>query len=258
MDSPKIGVFVSGGGTNLQALIDNIENGSLNAKIAFVASDNPESLALERATKHGLPKILTPYSAMIKAWDNGAALPPADFDLGEVLNKAPFMLAADPKRRERFFITRAICEADLLQQMAAYEYDLLVLAGFMRTFTPYLIDKVQAKGEFRIMNIHPALLPAFPGRDGYGDTFRYGCKVGGCTVHFVDYGEDSGPIIAQSAFAIEPGDTLDSMRAKGLKLEWQTYTDALNLFAAGKIKIAESAPDNLGKTRYVTKIETAA
>lgn len=255
MNPLKIGVLVSGGGTNLQALIDNGTSGALKAQIAFVATDNPEAYALQRADEHGLPKIITPYSAMIKAWDNGASLPPEDFDLGDVLGKSSLMAAADPKQRERFFITRAICEADLLQQMAAYEYDLLVLAGFMRTFTPYFIDRVQTPGQFRIMNIHPALLPAFPGRDGYGDTLRFGCKVGGCTVHFVDYGEDTGPIIAQSAFDIEPQDTLESIKAKGLKLEWQTYTKALNLYADDRIEIFAGEPDSLGKTRFMTKIK---
>lgn len=254
MNPLKIGVLVSGGGTNLQALIDFSLSGDLKAQIAFVATDNPAAYALQRADRHKLPKIITPYSAIIKAWDNGIQLPPHDFNLEDVLGKTPLMSTADTERRERFFITRAICEADLLQQMAAYEYDLVVLAGFMRTLTPYFLDKVQSKDRFRVMNIHPALLPAFPGRNGYGDSFNFGCKVGGCTVHFVDYGADSGPIIAQKAFDIEPEDSLDSVKAKGLQLEWQTYKKALNLYAAGKIEVVASAPDNLGKTRYVTKI----
>jgi phosphoribosylglycinamide formyltransferase-1 len=86
------------------------------------------------------------------------------------------------------------------------------------------------------MNIHPALLPAFPGVDGYGDTFRYGSKVGGCTVHFIDYGEDTGPIIGQRAFAITPDDTLDSIRQKGLKLEWELYPECIQMFADGRLK----------------------
>ena len=81
------------------------------------------------------------------------------------------------------------------------------------------------------MNIHPALLPAFPGTDGYGDTFRYGCKVGGCTVHFIDYGEDSGPIIGQRAFQIEDDDTIETIRKKGLELEWQLYPECIQKFA---------------------------
>jgi phosphoribosylglycinamide formyltransferase-1 len=86
------------------------------------------------------------------------------------------------------------------------------------------------------MNIHPALLPSFPGVDGYGDTFRYGCKIGGCTVHFVDYGEDSGPIIGQKAYEILEDDTIDTIREKGLKLEWSLYTECIRLFAEGRLK----------------------
>ena len=116
----------------------------------------------------------------------------------------------------------------------------MVLAGFMRNLTPYFIDRVNTdRNNPRIMNIHPALLPAFPGVDGYGDTFRYGCKVGGCTVHFIDYGEDSGPIIGQRAFPISSDDTLDSIRQKGLALEWELYPQCIQMFAEGRIKIVK-------------------
>jgi phosphoribosylglycinamide formyltransferase-1 len=87
------------------------------------------------------------------------------------------------------------------------------------------------------MNIHPALLPSFPGVDGYGDTYRYGCKVGGCTVHFVDYGEDTGPIIGQKAFEIQPEDTLAIVREKGLKLEWELYPACIALFAEDRLRV---------------------
>ena len=90
------------------------------------------------------------------------------------------------------------------------------------------------------MNIHPAILPAFPGVDGYGDTFRYGCKVGGCTVHFIDYGEDSGPIIGQRSFAIEPADTLETIKEKGLKQEWKLYPECIQLFAEGRLQVVSS------------------
>jgi len=107
----------------------------------------------------------------------------------------------------------------------------------MRTLTPYFIDRVNpVLGPPRIMNIHPSLLPAFPGTDGYGDTYRFGCKVAGCTVHFIDYGEDTGPIIGQMAFPIDSDDTLESVRAKGLKLEWKLYPECINLFAQGRLK----------------------
>ena len=138
------------------------------------------------------------------------------------------------KRLEAFLITRAVAEARLLQEMAPFDVDLLVLAGFMRNLTPYFIDRFNTDPlNPRIMNIHPALLPAFPGVDGYGDTFRYGCKVGGCTVHFIDYGEDSGPIIGQKCFSIQEDDTLDTIRKKGLELEWQLYPECIQLFAEG-------------------------
>ena len=138
-------------------------------------------------------------------------------------------------------MTRAIAEARLLDAMQPYPFDLLVLAGFMRNLTPYFIDRVNTEpNQPRIMNIHPALLPAFAGLDGYGDTFRYGCKVGGCTVHFIDYGEDTGPIIGQRAFQIRPEDTIDSIREKGLKLEWELYSECIQLFAAGHIETVKT------------------
>ncbi len=108
------------------------------------------------------------------------------------------------------------------------------------------------------MNIHPALLPAFPGTDGYGDTFRYGCKVGGCTVHFVDYGEDSGPIIGQRALAIEPGDTLETVKAKGLELEWELYPACIQLYAQNRLKVEEETcptPEGGTRKRRVVKIK---
>jgi len=163
---------------------------------------------------------------------------PVDFDLDEILSKQHLFTAdADYEKMKYFFTTRAIAEAELLARMKNSPFDLLVLAGFMRNLTPYFIDRVNTvPGHPRIMNIHPALLPAFPGIDGYGDTFRYGCKIGGCTVHFVDYGEDSGPIIGQRAYTISEDDTIKSVRKKGLKLEWALYPECVKLFAEGRLK----------------------
>jgi phosphoribosylglycinamide formyltransferase-1 len=160
----------------------------------------------------------------------------------------------------RYFSTRAIAEAALLGRMAPHPFDLLVLAGFMRVLTPYFIDQVNTDpSKPRIMNIHPALLPSFPGVDGYGDTYRYGCKVGGCTVHFVDYGEDTGPIIGQKAFEITPEDTLESVREKGLKFEWKLYPECIQLFAQGRLKVVHKTHtlENGTKVeRRVVEIET--
>jgi phosphoribosylglycinamide formyltransferase-1 len=102
------------------------------------------------------------------------------------------------------------------------------------------------------MNVHPALLPSFAGVDGYGDTFRYGCKVGGCTIHFIDYGEDSGPIIAQRAFAIRAGDSLEDVRTRGLKQEWQLYPECIQLFAQGRLKVVNKRW-HLGKDKSVER-----
>jgi phosphoribosylglycinamide formyltransferase 1 len=106
------------------------------------------------------------------------------------------------------------------------------------------------------MNIHPALLPAFPGADGYRETFRYGCKVGGCTVHFVDYGEDTGPIIGQKSFEIFPDETLDDIRKKGLEIEWQLYPKCIRLFAENRLEIiqnVDSIKSGRKKARSIVK-----
>ena len=157
-----------------------------------------------------------------------------------------------------FMLTRAAAESLLLESMAEYPFDLLILAGFMRKLTPYIIDRINKdSADPRIMNIHPALLPAFPGTDGYGDTYRYGCKVGGCTVHFVDYGEDTGPIIGQRSFVIEPGDTIDTIRAKGLKLEWELYPACIQLFAQKRLDVVEESagvPAGAEITRRVVRV----
>jgi phosphoribosylglycinamide formyltransferase-1 len=96
------------------------------------------------------------------------------------------------------------------------------------------------------------LLPAFPGIDGYGDAVRYGCKVAGCTVHFVDYGEDTGPIIGQKAFPIEAGDTLETVRRKGLAFEWQLYPECIQLYAKGRLKL-RTRPAALSRAALVKR-----
>jgi phosphoribosylglycinamide formyltransferase-1 len=236
----RIGVLVSGGGSNLQAIIDASENGKIDAELAFVGSDNPGADGLKRAANHKIPTFVVDYASIIakcKAAPLRAHLP-ADFDYDDILAKQTlFGGQVDSDKVKFFFFTRAIAESRLLTEMAHYPFDLLVLAGFMRNLTPYFIDRLNRdRKNPRIMNIHPALLPAFPGVDGYGDTFRYGCKVGGCTVHFIDYGEDSGPIIGQQAFNITPDDTIDSIRKRGLKLEWELYPECIRMFAEGRLK----------------------
>jgi len=236
----RLGALVSGGGTNLQAIMDACESGGVGAEMAFVGSDNPDAFGLKRAAARGIPTFVVDYRAIIRAFranPQGAEMPP-DFSIEEVRAKQHLLPKdANPGELALFLQTRALAEAGLIEAMRPYPFDLLILAGFMRNLTPYFIDRVSPdRIQPRIMNIHPALLPAFPGTDGYGDTFRYGCKIGGCTVHFVDYGEDSGPIIGQRAFAIRADDTLESIRKRGLEQEWQLYPECIRLFAEGRLK----------------------
>lgn len=237
----KIGALISGGGTNLQAIIDACEDGRIDGRMAFVGSDVGGVRGLQRAEKHNIPTFVVDYGHIIRSFREspGQLSPPADLDINEIrLKQSVFSPDADPRKVEAFLITRAIAEYRLLEQINPYEVDLLVLAGFMRNLTPYFIDRFNTDADHpRIMNIHPALLPSFPGVDGYGDTFRYGCKVGGCTVHFIDYGEDSGPIIGQKAFPIAEGAGLDSVKKKGLELEWQLYPECIQLFAHGRLHV---------------------
>ena len=258
----RIGALISGGGTNLQAIIDACESGAIDGEMVFVGSDNPNATGLKRAKNHDIPTFDVDYRSIIKAY---TAAPeqvplPDDFDLQEIMSKQT-LLSADTIRDKQiaFITTRVIAEARLLEKMERYPYDLLVLAGFMRNLTPYFIDRVNTSPDrYRIMNIHPALLPAFPGVDGYGDTFRYGCKVGGCTVHFIDYGEDSGPIIGQKTYEILAEDTLDSIKAKGLVLEWQLYPECIQLFAENRLNLAKpSGSDGDVSRRTVVMITPA-
>ena len=208
--------------------------------MAFVGSDNPDAYGLQRAKNHRIPTFVVDYKPIIRSVrkDPGAVSPPDDFNLEEIIQKQSLLdKRSDPEKVRNFLISRAVAEAALLERMNAFSFDLLVLAGFMRNLTPYFIDRINTDASCpRIMNIHPALLPSFPGVDGYGDTFRYGCKAGGCTVHFIDYGEDSGPIIGQRTFQIEPEDTMDAIKKKGLALEWELFPECIQLYAENRLK----------------------
>ncbi len=242
-DILRIGALISGSGTNLQAIIDACAERRIDGELAFVGSDNPNATGLARAAKAGIATFTVDYATIIKHYKTAPELVllPEDFDLNAVLSKQTlFASNFSSIKTNLFFMSRAIAEAQLLQHMRPYEYDLLVLAGFMRTLTPYFLDQVNTDPDLpRAMNIHPALLPAFRGSDGYGDTYRYGCKLGGCTVHFVDYGEDSGPIIGQKAFPISSEDTLETIKKKGLKLEWELYPECIQLYAQDRLRIVE-------------------
>jgi phosphoribosylglycinamide formyltransferase-1 len=217
----RIGALISGGGTNLQAVIDACEAGQTGGQVVFVGSDNPDAKGLERAARHGIPSFVVDYRRIIRRYrqDSPPGSLPADFDPDELAKEPTSSMAATPAAVAiGLHRNPGRGRGGMLAAMAPYAFDLLILAGFMRNLTPYFIDRVNTTADRpRIMNIHPALLPAFPGTDGYGDTYRYGCKLGGCTVHFIDYGEDSGPIIGQRCLRDSSGRHLDDGQAKGLE-----------------------------------------
>ncbi|MGA2780428.1 MAG: phosphoribosylglycinamide formyltransferase [Smithella sp.] len=193
-DLLKLGVLISGNGSNLQSIIDNIEKGSLKATIKIVISNNLDAFGLTRAKKHGIPL---------------AVLKNGDF-----------------KNKEEF-------DLELIRILRNNEVDLVILAGFMRIITPAFLKAFSGK----IMNIHPALLPSFPGLNGQKQALEYGVKFSGCTVHFVDEGVDTGPIIIQSAVPVHDDDTEETLATRILKEEHKIYPQAIQLFAEGKIEI---------------------
>ena len=241
----RIAALISGGGSNLQAILDSCSSGAIRGQVVFVGTDNPAAAGLQRASERAIPTAVVDYGRLIRQYrEDPSRFPvPADADLEDLMARQRLIPVDAPiERRRSFAATRAKAEAALITAMAPYPFDLLVLAGFMRTLTPYFIDRVSPSSAAPcIMNIHPALLPAFPGTDGYGDTFRYGCKVGGCTVHFIDYGEDTGPIIGQRAVAISSEDTLDTVREKGLREEWRLYPECIQLFAENRLRVRTTA-----------------
>ncbi len=255
----RIGALISGSGTNLAAVIRACQTKKIDGEVVFVGTDNPAAGGLEKARVQNIPTFVVDYKTIIRSYRKSPAtfaLPP-DFPEEETVAKMALFSSDIPENRKKAFLrTRVAAEHRLLKAMAAYPFDLLILAGFMRNLTPYFIDRVNTNPAIpRIMNIHPALLPAFPGVDGYGDTWRYGCKVGGCTVHFIDYGEDSGPIIGQKAFAIRPEDTLDSIKAKGLQREWELYPECIQLFAEGRLELQQrSRKPSAGQTATRTVV----
>ncbi len=195
MNKLRIAVLVSGRGSNLQAIIDNIENGSLPVDIGVVISDQADAYALERARKHGIPDV----HISAKGYKG---------------------------RRDAY-------DALLAQELQKRNIDLVVLAGFMRIITKTLIQAFPN----RILNIHPALLPSFPGLHVQKAALEHGVKFSGCTVHFVDEGMDTGPIIIQAVVPVLDADTEDSLAERILKQEHRIYSKAIRLYAEGKLTV---------------------
>ena len=192
--SKKIGVVVSGRGSNLQSIIDHIAEGKLNVEIAVVVSDHKEAFALERAAKAGIPTAVVERKGC--------------------KDKAEFEDKIDAALRE-------------------VGAEVVVLAGFMRILTGHFISR----WEHKIINIHPALLPSFKGLDAQGQAVDYGVKVAGCTVHFVDEGTDTGPIILQKVVPVVDDDTEETLAARILVEEHKALPEAIQLWADGKLTI---------------------
>ena len=191
----NIAVFVSGRGTNLQALIDVQKKGALaGGRIKLVVSDNPGAYALRRAKKAGIETFVLEGKAF--------------------------------RNREDF--DRAVAK-----KLVEKKIKLVVLAGFMRILSDYFVERFK----WRIINIHPALLPSFKGAHGIRDAFNYGVKVTGVTVHFVDNELDAGPIILQKCVPVEPGDTLESLEEKIHAVEHELYPEAVRLFARDRLEV---------------------
>ena len=186
----NIGVLISGGGTNLQAVIDGCENKTINGKVKVVISNKSEAYGLERAKKHNI---------------------------------------------------KAICEKDedkIIEILKENEIELVILAGYLKIVSPKLINEYRN----RIINIHPSLIPAFCGKGYYGEKVHqgvidYGVKVTGATVHFVDEGADTGPIIMQKTVKVKQNDDAKKLAARVLEVEHEILTKSISMFCEKKLNV---------------------
>ena len=199
----RVVVMVSGGGTNLQAIIDRVADGTItNAEIVGVISNNANAYALERAKEHGI---------------SACCISPKEFESREIFNEK------------------------LLEAVDAYAPDLIVLAGFLVVIPPEMI----AKYRNRMINIHPSLIPSFCGKGFYGlkvheAALERGVKVVGATVHFVDEGTDTGPILLQKAVETQPDDTPEILQRRVMEqAEWKILPEAIDLIANGKVTVKD-------------------
>lgn len=196
--SLKLAIFASGRGSNMRAILQSIADGYLDASVAVAVCNEEGAGALKIAREFGVTSICLPHSGM--------------------------------KRREH--------EEKVLAALKDFDIDFIVLAGYMRILSPAFLKSFKdPAGYFRVINIHPSLLPAFPGVDAYKDAFEAGVEVSGITVHLVDEEVDHGPILAQAEFARLPGDTLDSFRARGLAVEHQLYPKVLQQIAREGVRV---------------------
>lgn len=189
-----LGVLASGGGSNLQSIIDAVAEGRLDAKIGVVISDNPDAFALERARRAGVPTAVVSPAA-------GAS--------------------------------REAHDRTMVAALKNHGVDTVALAGYMLLVTGVLLEAFP----MRVVNIHPALLPAFPGLHVQKAALEYGVKFSGCTVHFVDGGMDTGPIIIQAVVPVQDGDTEKTLAARILREEHRIYPQALEYLSKGRLRM---------------------
>jgi phosphoribosylglycinamide formyltransferase 1 len=233
----RIAVLVSGSGTNLQALLDGAAVGSLAAEIVVVASDRADAYGLVRAERADIPTHVVDYKATLQRKIEKPLEFDLPVDLEELARRQKILKIPDPDRLLQRLAKLVIAEHELIEVLDSYQVDYVCLAGFMRLLSPYFLGHFNCRGQWRVVNIHPAMLPAFPGAHGYDDTFAYGCKWGGITIHFADEGEDTGPIIAQAVYPIWPDDDLETVRQRGLSLEYEMYAQCINWLAAGQVEV---------------------
>lgn len=189
-----LGVLVSGNGSNLQAIIDRIETGAFNARVACVISNNPDAYALKRAARHNIPVVIHENSR---------------------------------------FSSRKEYDAALVEILQDHGVELVILAGFMRILSEVMVSAFPNA----ILNIHPALLPAFPGLHAQKQALDYGVRYTGCTVHIVDCGTDTGPIILQAVVPVDQDDTEQSLSERIQREEHLTFPEAIRLFSEGRITV---------------------
>jgi phosphoribosylglycinamide formyltransferase 1 len=189
----RIGILLSGRGSNFEAITTSIAAGHLDAEIVVVISNRPEARGLERAAELGLTTVCIPSKG----------------------------------------IDRQEYDRRVVEQLRRHNVELVCLAGFMRLLSGYFIREFP----LRILNIHPSLLPAFPGLDAQHQALEHGVKFSGCTVHFVDENLDSGPIITQAVVPVLDDDTAETLSARILKEEHRIYTEAIRIILSGEWRI---------------------
>lgn len=192
-EKKRLGILISGRGSNMLALIEAVESGRLKAEVAVVVSNVETAAGLEKARAHGVEAVVIPHRGLAR------------------------------EEHERLVVT----------ELKKRQVDLVCLAGYMRLLSPYFIREFPE----RILNIHPSLLPAFPGLEAQRQALEHGVKYSGCTVHFVDETLDQGPIIKQAIVPVYDDDTVESLSARILQEEHRIYAEAVDIVLSGHYRI---------------------